>query len=117
MGYDLRGDGLFRLHAGSATLTAPAIEHFQSAIDEEILPIDADQKMRFSIAQLYASIQKWPEVISSLEGRGHVVDRSPRHWSAAEVIVVDHDTGWHLGGADPRTDGAAVGVSAGSDEK
>ena len=29
------------------------------------------------------------EVIRALEARGHVVELSPRHWSAAEVIVVD----------------------------
>jgi gamma-glutamyltranspeptidase/glutathione hydrolase len=51
------------------------------------------------------------DVIEALEARGHVVERSSRHWSAAEVIVVDPQTGKHLGGADPRTDGAAVGVS------
>ena len=52
------------------------------------------------------------EVIYSLEERGHTVERSPRHWSAAEVIVdVEPETGRHLGGADPRTDGAAIGVS------
>jgi gamma-glutamyltranspeptidase/glutathione hydrolase len=50
------------------------------------------------------------EVISALEARGHEVERSPRTWSAAEVIVVDPKSGWHFGGADPRTDGAAVGV-------
>ena len=50
------------------------------------------------------------EVISALEARGHDVERSSRTWSAAEVIVVDQDLGWHYGGADPRTDGAAVGV-------
>ncbi len=50
------------------------------------------------------------EVIEELEARGHEVLRSPRTWSAAEVIVVDPDTGLHLGGSDPRTDGAAVGV-------
>ena len=49
-------------------------------------------------------------VIESLEARGHDVERSSRHWSAAEVIVVDPVTGHHLGGADPRTDGAAIGV-------
>jgi len=52
------------------------------------------------------------EVISALEERGHAVDRSSRTWSAAEVIVVDQDTGNHFGGADPRTDGAAIGVDA-----
>jgi gamma-glutamyltranspeptidase/glutathione hydrolase len=50
------------------------------------------------------------EVVAALEARGHVVERSTRHWSAAEVIVIDPATGHHLGGADPRTDGAAVGV-------
>jgi gamma-glutamyltranspeptidase/glutathione hydrolase len=50
------------------------------------------------------------EVIASLEARGHEVERSSRRWSAAEVIVIDAATGHHLGGSDPRTDGAAVGV-------
>jgi gamma-glutamyltranspeptidase/glutathione hydrolase len=50
------------------------------------------------------------EVIAVLEGQGHDVERSPRHWSAAEVIVVDAESGQHFGGSDPRTDGAAVGV-------
>lgn len=50
------------------------------------------------------------EVITALEARGHVVERSPRPWSAAEVIVIDPKTGRALGGSDPRTDGAAVGV-------
>ena len=51
------------------------------------------------------------EVVEALEARGHEVERSSRNWSAAEVIVVDPATGHHLGGSDPRTDGAAVGVS------
>ena len=42
------------------------------------------------------------EVVEALEARGHVVERSGRHWSAAEAIVVSPDTGIHLGGADPR---------------
>ena len=50
------------------------------------------------------------EVIEALEARGHEVERSSRRWSAAEVIVIDPMTGHHLGGADPRTDGAAIGV-------
>ncbi len=52
------------------------------------------------------------EVISALEARGHEVERSSRTWSSAEVIVVDAESGWHFGGADPRSDGAAVGVDA-----
>jgi gamma-glutamyltranspeptidase/glutathione hydrolase len=50
------------------------------------------------------------EVIEALVARGHDVERSSRHWSAAEVIVIDAETGRHIGGSDPRTDGAAVGV-------
>jgi gamma-glutamyltranspeptidase/glutathione hydrolase len=52
------------------------------------------------------------EVIDALRARGHAVERSQRHWSAAEVVVVDPVTGWHLGGTDPRTDGGAIGVDA-----
>jgi gamma-glutamyltranspeptidase/glutathione hydrolase len=50
------------------------------------------------------------EVIEALVARGHDVERSSRHWSAAEIIVIEAATGRHIGGADPRTDGAAVGV-------
>lgn len=51
-----------------------------------------------------------PDVVKALEARGHEVLRSPRTWSAAEVIVVDPESGLQFGGSDPRTDGAAVGV-------
>ncbi len=54
------------------------------------------------------------DVVRALEARGHVVERGSRHWSAAEVIVHDAERGVFLGGADPRTDGAAVGVEAGA---
>ena len=50
------------------------------------------------------------EVVFALEARGHEVERSGRHWSAAEAIVVDPASGLHWGGADPRSDGAAVGA-------
>lgn len=53
------------------------------------------------------------EVVEALRARGHTVDRSSRTWSAAEVIVVDPETGHHYGGSDPRTDGAAIGVDRG----
>jgi gamma-glutamyltranspeptidase/glutathione hydrolase len=49
-------------------------------------------------------------IVVDLEAKGHTVSRSPRRWSAAEVIVIDPATGLAVGGADPRTDGAAVGV-------
>jgi gamma-glutamyltranspeptidase / glutathione hydrolase len=51
------------------------------------------------------------EVISILRAKGHDVERSSRNWSAAEVIVFDPANGRHFGGADPRSDGAAVGVN------
>ena len=56
------------------------------------------------------------EVVHALEARGHHVERSPRHWSAAEVIVIDPATGIHFGGTDPRTDGAAIGVDVAAEE-
>lgn len=51
-------------------------------------------------------------LVPLLQARGHDVVVSPRQWSAAEVIVIDPRTGLHLGGSDPRTDGAAVGVDS-----
>jgi gamma-glutamyltranspeptidase/glutathione hydrolase len=49
------------------------------------------------------------DVVRGLERRGHAVTVSERNWSAAQVIVVDPETGWHLGGSDPRSDGLALG--------
>jgi len=49
------------------------------------------------------------DVVEALRARGHDVDVQGRHWSAAEIIVIDPKTGLHEGGSDPRTDGAAVG--------
>ena len=48
------------------------------------------------------------DVVQGLKKKGHDVLRSPRTWSAAEVIVIDPVSGLHLGGADPRTDGAGL---------
>ncbi len=50
-----------------------------------------------------------PDVVEALRKRGHDVDVQSRHWSAAEAIVVDPETGIHFGGTDPRTQGAAIG--------
>ncbi len=49
------------------------------------------------------------DVVEGLRRRGHEVKVSPRNWSAAEAIVVDPASGWHLGGSDPRRDGLALG--------
>jgi gamma-glutamyltranspeptidase/glutathione hydrolase len=50
------------------------------------------------------------DVVEGLTRRGHDVAVSQRHWSAAETIVIDPASGVQMGGSDPRTDGAAVGV-------
>ncbi|MEE3328487.1 MAG: gamma-glutamyltransferase [Myxococcota bacterium] len=49
-----------------------------------------------------------PGTVDALRNMGHEVEVSPREWSAAEAIVIDPATGLHQGGADPRTQGAAV---------
>ncbi|MCG8592119.1 MAG: gamma-glutamyltransferase [Proteobacteria bacterium] len=51
------------------------------------------------------------DVVEGLRRRGHEVDVSARHWSSAEAIVIDPETGWHRGGTDPRRDGRALGYS------
>ena len=50
-------------------------------------------------------------VVEGLRERGHEVDESGRRWSSAQSIVVDAATGLHLGGSDPRGDGAALGYN------
>jgi tetratricopeptide (TPR) repeat protein len=45
---------------------ADAIENFEKVLAEEVLPIRDDSKIRFNVAQLYASQQKWREVIVAL---------------------------------------------------
>ncbi len=47
------------------------------------------------------------DVIDALRRRGHTVDVSGRRWSSAQSIVVDHESGWIMGGSDPRADGEA----------
>ena len=49
------------------------------------------------------------EVIDGLRRRGHHVEVSPGDWSSAQAIVIEPETGWHLGGSDPRSDGLALG--------
>ncbi|HXK22399.1 MAG TPA: gamma-glutamyltransferase [Myxococcota bacterium] len=50
------------------------------------------------------------DVVEGLRARGHVVRVDEREWSAAEAILIDPKTGWHTGGADPRSDGLALGL-------
>ena len=44
----------------------------------------------------------------NLRARGHTVVHSKRHWSSAQVIVFDPETGWHKGGTDSRRNGLAL---------
>jgi gamma-glutamyltranspeptidase/glutathione hydrolase len=49
------------------------------------------------------------DVVEGLRARGHAVRVDLREWSAAEAILIDPRTGWYTGGADPRSDGVALG--------
>ena len=53
-----------------------------------------------------------PQTIAELERRGHILDRWG-DWNElaghAHGIVIDPATGMRVGGADPRSDGAALG--------
>ena len=55
---------------------------------------------------------KLPEpIVAGLRGRGHEVEVAKRSWSSAQSIVIDPETGLHLGGSDPRGDGTALGFN------
>jgi gamma-glutamyltranspeptidase/glutathione hydrolase len=58
---------------------------------------------------LYVEPATPADVIEGLRARGHPVERAQRNWSAVEAILVDPETGWHLGSHDPRRDGLALG--------
>src|SRR5690606_33711697 len=53
------------------------------------------------------------EVLSKLREMGYTLDTSLGDWSmtvgGAQGITIDQDTGWIMGGADPRRNGYAVG--------
>jgi gamma-glutamyltranspeptidase/glutathione hydrolase len=49
------------------------------------------------------------DVLDGLRRRGHRVVVAERNWSSAQAIAIDPETGWHLGGSDPRSDGLAAG--------
>jgi tetratricopeptide (TPR) repeat protein len=53
--------------AYSETDFLAAIENFDKVLAEEVLPPRDDNRIRFNIAQLYASLQKWPEAIAALD--------------------------------------------------
>jgi tetratricopeptide (TPR) repeat protein len=43
------------------------IENFEKVLAEEVLAVEADNRIRFNIAQLHASLQRWHEVIAALQ--------------------------------------------------
>lgn len=49
------------------------------------------------------------DVLTALRRRGHRVEVAERNWSSAQVIAIDPQSGLHLGGSDPRSDGLAKG--------
>jgi gamma-glutamyltranspeptidase/glutathione hydrolase len=51
------------------------------------------------------------DVVEALRARGHTVKVRDWYWSGTEAIAVDPETGWHLGGSDPRRDGLALGYT------
>ena len=53
--------------AYSADDSKQAIEYFKKTLDEEILPLRDDARIRFNIAQLYAGLQEWQPVIDWLD--------------------------------------------------
>ncbi len=59
--------------------------------------------------KLYVEPEIPRDVIEGLRRRGHRIDVSARHWSAAEAIAIDAESGWYAGGNDPRRDGLALG--------
>jgi tetratricopeptide (TPR) repeat protein len=46
---------------------AAAIESFERVLAEEVLPVREDNRIRFNIAQLQASQQKWRETLAALD--------------------------------------------------
>jgi tetratricopeptide (TPR) repeat protein len=68
---------VYRLHAHLAYFGgdhAAARENFEKVLAEKILPIREDNRIRFNIAQLYASSQQWDEVIKALDRWARYVD-------------------------------------------
>jgi len=44
-----------------------AVDYFQKAVDQAALPIDDESSVRFSIAQIHASMEQWEEVEQALQ--------------------------------------------------
>jgi gamma-glutamyltranspeptidase/glutathione hydrolase len=61
--------------------------------------------------KVYAEPELPESIVLGLRERGHEVEVADRTWSSAQSIVIDPETGLHLGGSDPRGDGAALGFN------
>jgi tetratricopeptide (TPR) repeat protein len=46
---------------------ASAIEHFEKVLAEEVLPVRDENRLRFNVAQLHASLQQWRETLAALD--------------------------------------------------
>ena len=44
-----------------------AIEYFHNALDQHILPVKDETRLRFNIAQLYAGLQDWDNTIAAID--------------------------------------------------
>jgi tetratricopeptide (TPR) repeat protein len=77
------------------------IENFEKVLAEEVLALEADNRIRFNIAQIRASLQQWREVITAL-GRWfrYVEDPDPlayyllgiSHYQLGEIDLAVTDT-------------------------
>ncbi len=56
-------EGLLHYGAGDLDQT---IKSFQKSIDERILPLDQETKLRFNVAQLMAGLYKWDDAIQAI---------------------------------------------------
>jgi tetratricopeptide (TPR) repeat protein len=59
--------------------TDGAIEAFQKMVEQRILPLEDENDVRFNIAQLHASQQRWGETLSALDDWFYWVDEANPH--------------------------------------
>jgi tetratricopeptide (TPR) repeat protein len=55
--------------------SAAAVEYFQKVVEQEALPIDDENSVRFSIAQIYASMDEWQKAEEALREWFQFVER------------------------------------------
>jgi len=61
--------------------------------------------------KVFAEPELPESILIGLRERGHKVEVADGTWSSAQSIVIDPETRLHLGGSDPRGDGAALGFN------